>query len=159
MKVIIYTRFLQWDLCIYTLQDKIAKVQFAQKNSQAIEAIEHDPFTTEVFRQLDEYLTNPNYNFNLKFELQGTTHQQKVWKELLKIAPGETKTYKEIASSIQSHPRAVGQACGSNQIVLLIPCHRIIKTDKSLGGFMQSAKNGFNLDIKRWLLQHEKAIS
>ena len=86
-------------------------------------------------------------------KLIGTPFQIKVWKEIAKIPKGKTKTYKEIAIKI-GHPnsaRAVANACGRNPYPLIIPCHRVIRSDGSLGGY--SGKGG--LKTKKLLLKKE----
>ncbi len=67
----------------------------------------------------------------------GTPFQQSVWRELLKIGPGRTKSYGEIANLIgrSRAVRAVGGACGANPIPVLVPCHRVLAANKKLGGF------------------------
>ena len=85
--------------------------------------------------------------------LKGTKFQKRVWKELLKIPFGETRSYKEIAISIGNPKsyRAVANACGKNPYPVTIPCHRAIKSDGSIGGY--SAKGG--IKRKRMLLVNE----
>ena len=86
-------------------------------------------------------------------DLKGTKFQKRVWKELLKIPFGETRSYKEIAISIGNPKsyRAVANACGKNPYPVTIPCHRAIKSDGSIGGY--SAKGG--IKRKRMLLVNE----
>ena len=69
--------------------------------------------------------------------LEGTTFQKKVWQELLKIPIGETRSYKEIANAIGNPKaaRAVANACGKNPYPIKIPCHRVIRSDGSIGGY------------------------
>ena len=85
--------------------------------------------------------------------LEGTEFQKKVWKEILKIPKGQTRTYKDIALSIGSPKsyRAVANACGKNPLPVTIPCHRVIKSDGSIGGY--SAKGG--VEKKKILLSGE----
>ncbi len=86
-------------------------------------------------------------------KLIGTPFQIKVWKEITKIPKGKTKTYKEIAINI-GHPnsaRAVANACGRNPHPITIPCHRVIRSDGSLGGY--SGKGG--IKTKKKLLKSE----
>ena len=87
-------------------------------------------------------------------KLNGTKFQVKVWKELLKIPSGETRTYKEIAILIGSpnSARAVANACAKNPCPILVPCHRVIRSDGSLGGY--SARGGVNK--KKKLLEQER---
>ena len=85
--------------------------------------------------------------------LIGTKFQIQVWNELKKIPKGQVKTYKEIATAIgkPNSARAVANACGKNPKPIKIPCHRIIRSDGSLGGY--SAKGG--VSEKRRLLKKE----
>ncbi|MBA4715520.1 MAG: MGMT family protein [Chloroflexi bacterium] len=85
--------------------------------------------------------------------LKGTEFQKKVWKEILKIPKGQTRTYKDIALSIGSPKsyRAVANACGKNPLPVTIPCHRVVKSDGSIGGY--SAKGG--VEKKKILLSGE----
>ena len=70
-------------------------------------------------------------------ELIGTAFQQRVWQALMKIPPGETRSYAEIAASLDAPTaaRAVARACASNRVAVLVPCHRVIRGDGSLGGY------------------------
>ena len=82
----------------------------------------------------------------------GTIVQKKVWGELKKIKFGKTKTYGEIAKKFKLSPRHIGKICGQNNIILAVPCHRVIRSDGSLGGF--SSQGGVRL--KKKLLDFEK---
>lgn len=108
----------------------------------------------KVCTQLEFYLADADFEFDLPLKLEGTEHQRKVWQAMQAIPCGQTLTYGELATRIGSSAQAVGQACGSNPVPIVIPCHRVVgKT--GLGGFMQHA-DGESLDIKRWLLDHER---
>ena len=74
---------------------------------------------------------------NILKDIKGTDFQILVWKEILKIPYGETRTYKEIAQAIgrPNSPRAVANACGKNPYAPDIPCHRVIRSDGKLGGY------------------------
>jgi O-6-methylguanine DNA methyltransferase len=84
-------------------------------------------------------------------DLMGTAFQKSVWCAMLKISPGKTKSYGEIASAIGNPKavRAVGGACGANPVPVLVPCHRVLAANNKLGGF------GGGLDWKRKLLAYE----
>ena len=103
--------------------------------------------------QLTIYLDKPTFKFDLPIKLNGSKHQLDVWHALQKIPAGHTKTYGELALSIDSSPRAVGTACGKNPVPIVVPCHRITAAN-GLGGFM-GGKRDDPLAIKRWLLTHE----
>ena len=75
-----------------------------------------------------------------------------------KIPAGATRTYGDLAADIGSSPRAVGAACGSNPIPIVVPCPRVIAVGGRIGGFMGARTEGFELSIKRWLLEHEGAF-
>ena len=91
----------------------------------------------------------------LPLKQPGTDLQQRVWDSLRAIPTGETRTYGELASMSGSPKavRAVGTACGKNLIAPFVPCHRAVRSDGTLGGYV------YGLDAKRWLLHHETAQS
>jgi len=105
----------------------------------------------ECIQQLDEYFKGTRTTFNLKLNPQGTSFQKKVWKELLNVPFGKTRTYLEQTKKIGDPKaiRAVASANGKNPIWILIPCHRIIGTNGSLTGYAGG------LWRKKWLLEHE----
>lgn len=109
----------------------------------------------EVWRQLECYLDDPRFVFDLPLHLPGTQFQRRVWQAIAKIPSGETASYGAIARRLHTAPRPVGAACGANPIPLVVPCHRVVAADGSLGGFMQT-KWGGPLVIKGWLLDHER---
>ena len=88
---------------------------------------------------------------NIPLDVKGTAFQQRVWQELLKIPAGETRSYGELAAALGNPKasRAVGGANGANNIAVLIPCHRVIQGDGSLGGY------AYGLKIKEELLKRE----
>lgn len=112
------------------------------------------PLAREVCNQLQTYLTDPAFVFDLSLHIGGTIHQRRVWRAIQDIPSGGTRSYGDIAMQLHSAPRAVGQACGANRLPIIIPCHRVIAKSGGLGGFM-NASDGMPLNIKRWLLQHE----
>jgi len=113
-------------------------------------------FAKTVCEQLLRYLENPDAQFSVPLELNGTPHQQKVWQTMLDTPRGQTRSYGELAAELKSCAQAVGQACGANPIPIIVPCHRIV-CKAGLGGFMCHA-SGDPLDIKRWLLAHERVL-
>lgn len=104
--------------------------------------------------QLDAYWRDPAHRFDLPFALTGTPFQLRVWNALARIPLGAPLTYGSLARQLGSAARAVGQACGSNPLPILIPCHRVVSAS-GLGGFMHAAA-GAPLDVKAWLLTHER---
>lgn len=106
---------------------------------------------TEACRQLDEYFSGKRTAFELPLDPHGTPFQLKVWNELQKIPYGQTVCYRDIAAGIGNirAARAVGQAVHNNPIMIIIPCHRVISKDGSIGGF------ACGIDIKKYLLEIE----
>jgi methylated-DNA-[protein]-cysteine S-methyltransferase len=113
-----------------------------------------DAIAERACRQLERYLEDPQWRFTLPLAASGTAFRRRVWDALARIPVGESRTYGELARSLHSAPRAVGGACGANPIALVIPCHRVVGSQGSLGGFM-GATAGDPIAIKRWLLAHE----
>jgi methylated-DNA-[protein]-cysteine S-methyltransferase len=108
--------------------------------------------------QLQAYLDNPAYSFDLPLRLAGSHHRLQVWEAMCRIPAGKVRTYGEVAAELRSSARAVGGACGANPIPVVVPCHRIIGANHAIGGFMGARTEGFELGIKRWLLEHEGAL-
>jgi methylated-DNA-[protein]-cysteine S-methyltransferase len=107
-------------------------------------------------RQLERYRDDPDFVFDLPLAEIGTAFQRRVWQAMRGIERGGTRTYGELASRLGSAARAVGQACGANRFPLVIPCHRVVGA-AGIGGFAHHA-TGFHIEVKRWLLRHERAI-
>ena len=103
--------------------------------------------------QIERYVADPDYRFDLPLKSVGTPFQRRVWDAIAAIPRGKTKTYGELARALHSAPRAVGQACGTNRFPLVIPCHRVVAAG-GLGGFAH-ASGGYLLEVKRRLLRHE----
>lgn len=113
------------------------------------------PLAREAVRQLRAYLKDPRFVFGLPLQPAGTHFQRRVWDGIAAIPPGATRTYGELAATIRSGPRAVGNACGANPYPLVVPCHRVVAANQGLGGFARQ-RGGFLLEIKKWLLLHEQ---
>ena len=107
-----------------------------------------------AWRQLERYFADPEFHFILPLAPAGTAFRRKVWDALAGIPVGQSRTYGELARSLHTAPRAVGGACGANPIALVVPCHRVVGSQGSLGGFMGTT-DGDPIAIKRWLLTHE----
>lgn len=96
------------------------------------------PLTKQTKQQLNEYLQGQRQQFTIPLSLKGSTFQQKVWLALQTIPYGETRTYQQIAQQIGCPKgcRAVGNANNKNPIPIIIPCHRVIKKNGSLSGYI-----------------------
>ena len=109
----------------------------------------------EAFRDLLEQVVTaveqPGAGRDIPLDVKGTAFQQRVWAELRRIPPGETRSYGELAAALGQPraSRAVGGANGANNIAVLIPCHRVIAADGTLGGY------AYGNTIKEELLRRE----
>ncbi len=89
----------------------------------------------KVKNQIQKYTNGRLKKFNLDIFLQGTNFQKKIWRELQRIPYGKTKSYGQIAKKFNTSPRFVGNVCGLNKHLLVVPCHRVVRSDGTLGGF------------------------
>jgi methylated-DNA-[protein]-cysteine S-methyltransferase len=107
-----------------------------------------------VCEQLAAYFEGEATSFDVPMDAAGTTFQRRVWRELCAIPYGTAISYVELARRIgqPTASRAVGGANGRNPISIIVPCHRVIAADGTLGGY------GGGLDRKRWLLDHEAEV-
>lgn len=110
------------------------------------------PLLREAATQLQDYFDGQRTGFDLPLNPQGSAFRRKVWDALCRIPPGETRSYLDIAREIGCRsPRAIGQANGDNPIPIIIPCHRVVAANGSLGGY----SGGDGAATKRYLLALE----
>ncbi len=109
-------------------------------------------FLSQVVHEISEYFRGERETFTFKASPPGTEFQKKVWNELEKIPLGQVRSYKDIAIILgtPNSARAIGTAIGKNPVLLRIPCHRVITSQRKLGGFSAG------VDKKRALLTFEK---
>jgi len=105
-----------------------------------------------IEKELEQYFQCGRKQFNTPIALLGSEFQKNVWRELIEIPSGETRSYADIALAINkpSAFRAVARANGANQLAIIIPCHRVINTNGALGGYAGG------ITRKEWLINHEK---
>jgi AraC family transcriptional regulator of adaptative response/methylated-DNA-[protein]-cysteine methyltransferase len=140
-------------VCSIKLGDDAGRLRrlLAEEFSQA-ELVE-DPGSLKPFREkILSFLAGDRSLARIPVDVMGTVFQRKVWDELRRIPPGETRSYRQIARAIGAPEavRAVGSACGANPVALLVPCHRAVRTDGGLGGY------AWGLDRKKRLLELER---
>ena len=115
---------------------------------------EPTPLLLRAREQLQDYFDGTRTSFDLPLAPHGTAFQRKVWDALCTIPAGQTCSYLDIAKQVGCRaPRAIGQANGSNPIPILIPCHRVVGANGSLGGY----SGGEGAATKRYLLDLERA--
>jgi O-6-methylguanine DNA methyltransferase len=109
--------------------------------------------TRDVRRQLEEYFAGKRRDFELELDLRGTEFRKRCWQQLVQIPYGETRSYAEIARAVgcANGFRAVGQANHYNPIAIVVPCHRVLASNRMLGGY------GGGLNVKAMLLRLEGA--
>ena len=114
-------------------------------------------FVQSVKNQLNNYFNGSSAYFVVDLSMQGTDYQKSVWQCISEIKWGETLTYGDIAEQLDSSARAVGNACRANPVPIIVPCHRVV-SKSGLGGFA-GQREGNNINVKTWLLEHERSLS
>lgn len=129
---------------------EIRLIEDADKEEE-IEISESDNIKLAI-KELKEYFEGKRREFTFNISIKGTEFQKKVWKELIKIPYGETRSYKEIAKAIgnENASRAVGNANNKNKLAIVIPCHRVVGKNGSLVGY------AYGINKKDYLLKLEK---
>ena len=126
----------------------ITSVKFGKKKNKGKNAV-----LIKLKKQIIEFTKGKRKKFSVKLNIEGSALQKNIWKQLSKISYGTTKTYRDIAKVLRTSPRYVGNVCGQNNHLLVIPCHRVVRSDGTLGGF--SGLGGIKL--KKKLLQLEQS--
>lgn len=153
MNYYLYSSFIG-DLYIAANDDAITYVGFGNISKKDAQWIRKEtPVIASAYAQLQEYFYGKRQVFDLPLEPSGTLFYQKVWKALQNIPYGETRSYKEIAIAVGCPKgfRAVGMANHNNPIAIVIPCHRVVAANGTLGGYAGG------IEIKRRLLELEGA--
>ena len=110
------------------------------------------PVIKETIKQLDEYFNGTRKTFNIPYQITGTPFRLLVWSKLTSIPYGKTINYQELACMVDNPKasRAVGNANKANPLLIIIPCHRVIKKDNTIGGYAGTKSN-----LKERLLRGE----
>ncbi len=128
------------------------EIELLQQKTQASIISGITPPIRSIEKELCQYFKGLLTQFETPLFFHGTPFQRKVWEALMKIPFGRTCSYTDVAQAI-SHPtsyRAVARANGTNQLAIVIPCHRVINSDGSLSGYAGGVLK------KKWLIEHEK---
>ena len=140
------TRF-GW-ISVFEKKGKIVKIKFGKHKNKTISRN-----LKSLKNKIKGFFDKKNIRIKSAFLIEGNTIQKKVWHELTKIKIGETKSYGEIAKKFKLSPRHIGKICGQNKIPLAIPCHRVIRSDGTMGGFSSSG----GIILKKKLLNFENS--
>ena len=127
---------------------KIVKIKFGKHKNKNI-----SKNLNSLKIKINSFFSKKNRTIRSNFLIEGNTIQKKVWHELTKIKIGKTKSYGEIAKKFKLSPRHIGKICGQNKIPLAIPCHRVIRSDGTMGGFSSSG----GIILKKKLLNFENS--
>lgn len=129
----------------------ITNIYFREINTKEDVVLEESYLIKKAYIQIEEYIDGKRIKFELPLNLKGTEFQKNVWRELIKIPYGETRSYKDIAIAVgnEKASRAVGMANNKNPIPIVVPCHRVVGSNKKLVGYAGG------LDIKEKLLNLE----
>ena len=113
------------------------------------------PIIDQAQSEISEYFDGKRIAFDIPMSIEGSKFQNSVWQQLIEIPCGETTSYDKIATQIKNPKaqRAVGRANGDNRIAIIIPCHRVIRSDGTISGY------GGQVWRKKWLIQHESELS
>ncbi|MCK0106320.1 methylated-DNA--[protein]-cysteine S-methyltransferase [Marinobacter sp. S0848L] len=111
--------------------------------------------SSELFGSIIQALENPEIRFDYPLVLEGTGFQKQIWQALQAIPPGQTITYSELASQLNkpNAVRAVANACGANRLAIIVPCHRVVRSDGGLGGYR------WGIERKQALLNREAKLA
>jgi len=106
----------------------------------------------DVLNRVVQFIETPTATFALLLDIGGTAFQKRVWKALREIPAGQTATYKELALKLEATTQEIGEACAANTLAVVIPCHRVIRSDGRLAGYR------WGVNRKRLLLQREQEL-
>ena len=135
MKILSFKTVLGW-ITVEEYNNKIKSIKFSRKKN-----IGKSKKLINLRKQIIKFCLGKKKKIDADFELSGTNLQKKIWNELYKIPYGSTETYGEIAKKVKTSPRYVGNVCGQNKHLIVIPCHRVIRGDGGLGGFSAPGGN------------------
>lgn len=133
-------------------EEKISRIEIVNGTEKFDGKEEETELINKTYKELDEYFRGKRKTFDIPLKIEGTEFQKKVWNALLEIPYGETRSYLEIAKRVGNPKasRAVGMANHNNKIIIIIPCHRVIGSNKKLIGYAGG------LDVKERLLKLEQ---
>jgi AraC family transcriptional regulator, regulatory protein of adaptative response / methylated-DNA-[protein]-cysteine methyltransferase len=143
-------------ICMTALGDDRNQLASAlRQRFPAAEVIAEDGGLRQWADRIVRFITAPGENLDLPLDIRGTAFQARVWRALQKIPLGKTASYTEIAAALGQPKavRAVAQACAANKLAMIVPCHRVIRSDGDLGGYR------WGVERKRALLARERAAA
>ena len=146
MNILSFNSSIGW-ITISEEKDLVTSIKFGKNKNKGKNIV-----LIKLKKQILEFIRGKRKKFSIKLHITGSSLQKKIWKQLSNIKYGNTKTYGEIAGVLRTSPRYVGNVCGQNNHLLVIPCHPVIRSNGTLGGF--SGLGGIKL--KQKILNIEK---
>lgn len=146
----------QRGVCAVRMGDNDAELERDLRTEFPAATIERaDTSLRTTVEKILNHINNHEPHVDLALDIRATAFQRQVWEKLRAIPYGQTVSYGDVAKSLgkPGAVRAVGRACATNPVALVIPCHRVVREDESLGGYR------WGLDRKKKLLEHERANS
>lgn len=141
----------------------IGRLKIETKNNKVIKIIEvrepvtntKDELLNRVIRELKEYFNGERKEFSFSVELIGTEFEKIVLKHLMNVKYGSMTSYSKLAGDVKdkTYARAVARVVANNQLLIIVPCHRVVRKDSNIGGFRLGEEN------KRYLLKLEKKFA
>ena len=140
------------ELSISETDQKITEISFRKKESEFDGELKETPLIRQAAEELKEYFDGTRKEFQIPWDLYGTSFQKRVWNALYEIPYGETRSYEDIAVRVGNPKacRAVGMANNKNPLMIVVPCHRVVGKNGSLTGY------GGGISVKEYLLRLEK---
>ena len=146
MNILSFNCSLGW-ITLFEKNNSITSIKFGKNKNKG-----KNSTLINLKKQIIEFSKGKRKKFTVKLYIEGSVLQKKIWHKLRNVSYGTTKTYGDIAKELGTSPRYVGNVCGQNNHLLVIPCHRVVRSDGTLGGFSGSG----GIKLKKKILQLEQ---
>jgi methylated-DNA-[protein]-cysteine S-methyltransferase len=134
---------------------KLKSIQFVNSPVVPMPFVTLSSTAKKIAKRFEAFFSFAQNLHDLPYVLHGTPFQKRVWQALCKIPLGETRCYGDLAKKLDTSARAIGMACRTNPLPIIVPCHRIVAAN-DIGGYCGQT-SGNKLSIKQWLLAHERS--
>ena len=148
MNILSFNCSLGW-ITLFEKDNSITSIKFGKNKNKG-----KNSTLINLKKQIIEFSKGKRKKFTVKLHIEGSVLQKKIWNKLRNVKYGKTKSYGDIAKELGTSPRYVGNVCGQNNHLLVIPCHRVVRSDGALGGF--SGPGGIKLKKKILKLEQDE---
>lgn len=131
----------------------LKSIQFLEQRIVPLPTAKLPANVRKIAKKIEAFFLAPICLKDIEVTMQGTAFQKRVWQAIRRIPLGQTRTYGELANQLNTSARAIGMACRTNPLPLVVPCHRVVAAN-GIGGFCGFTQ-GNKISIKEWLLTHE----